>query len=96
MVEATEFPQLSNRYFVSAVPKVVINEGVDFEGALPEKSYLDKVLEAEGMTKRADGKSFASKHGLVVGSIGAELSLTSLACPTASAILAPSRSAFQR
>jgi glutaredoxin-like protein len=53
MVEATEFPQLSNRYFVSAVPKVVINEEVNFEGALPEKSYLDKVLEAEGVTRRS-------------------------------------------
>jgi glutaredoxin-like protein len=53
MVEATEFPQLSNRYFVSAVPKVVINEEVDFEGALPERSYLDKVLEAEGVTRRS-------------------------------------------
>jgi glutaredoxin-like protein len=52
MVEATEFPQLSNRYVVSAVPKVVINEEVDFEGALPEKSYLDKVLEAAGVTSR--------------------------------------------
>jgi glutaredoxin-like protein len=48
MVEATEFPQLSNKYFVSAVPKVVINEKVEFEGALPEKNYLEKVMEAEG------------------------------------------------
>ena len=48
MVEATEFPQLSNKYFVSAVPKVVINENVEFEGALPEKNYLEKVMEAEG------------------------------------------------
>ena len=52
MVEAAEFPQLSNRYFVSAVPKVVINEEVDFEGALPERSFLDKVMEAEGLAKR--------------------------------------------
>jgi glutaredoxin-like protein len=53
MVEATEFPQLSNLYYVSAVPKIVINEEVDFEGALPEKSYLDKILEAEGVTRRS-------------------------------------------
>jgi glutaredoxin-like protein len=53
MVDAAEFPQLSNRYFVSAVPKVVINEDVDFEGALPEKSYLDEVMEAEGLAKRS-------------------------------------------
>ncbi len=48
MVEASEFPQLSNKYSVSAVPKIVINENVSFEGALPEKNYLEKVREAEG------------------------------------------------
>lgn len=53
MVEATEFPQLSNKYFVSAVPKVVINEEVEFEGALPEKNYLEKVLEAEGVAMKS-------------------------------------------
>lgn len=53
MVEASEFPQLSNRYFVSAVPKVVINEEVEFEGALPEKNYLEKVFEAEGLSMKS-------------------------------------------
>lgn len=53
MVEASEFPQLSNRYFVSAVPKVVINEEVEFEGALPEKNYLEKVMEAEGASMKS-------------------------------------------
>ena len=53
MVEASEFPQLSNKYFVSAVPKVVINEEVEFEGALPEKNYLEKVMEAEGAVMKS-------------------------------------------
>jgi len=53
MVEASEFPQLTNKFSVSAVPKVVINELVDFTGALPESSYLEKVLEAEGASKRS-------------------------------------------
>jgi len=53
MVEASEFPQLSNRYGVSSVPKVVINETVEFVGALPDRNYLDKVLEAEGADKRS-------------------------------------------
>jgi len=48
MIEATEFPHLSNHYNVGAVPKVVINDVVDFEGALPEHLYLEKALEAEG------------------------------------------------
>ncbi len=47
MVEATEFPELSDRYQVMAVPKIVINEGkVMFEGAYPEKVFLKKVLAA--------------------------------------------------
>ena len=48
MIEATEFPHLSHRYNVGAVPKVVINDVVEFEGALPENLYLEKVKEAEG------------------------------------------------
>lgn len=46
VVESTGFPQLVQRYRVRAVPKVVINETISFEGALPEKAFLDKVLEA--------------------------------------------------
>ena len=36
MIEATEFPHLSNHYNVGAVPKIVINNVVDLEGALPD------------------------------------------------------------
>ena len=46
VVEATEFPQLTQRYLVRAVPKIVINERVQFEGALPEKAFLDQVKKA--------------------------------------------------
>ena len=46
MVEATEFPDLSNKYSVMAVPKIVINEKVEFEGAMPEQIFLSKVEEA--------------------------------------------------
>jgi predicted DsbA family dithiol-disulfide isomerase len=42
----TEFPHLSHHYNVGAVPKIVINDKVEFEGALPEKQYLDKLIEA--------------------------------------------------
>jgi hypothetical protein len=45
-IEATEFPDLSRAYRVSAVPKIVINERVQFEGALPEPQFLAAVLEA--------------------------------------------------
>jgi hypothetical protein len=45
-IEATEFPELSRAYRVVAVPKVVINEHVEFEGALPEPQFLEAVLRA--------------------------------------------------
>ncbi len=45
-IEATEFPEMSRSYRVMAVPKVVINDRVQFEGALPEPEFLAKVLEA--------------------------------------------------
>ena len=45
-IEATEFPELSRRYRVMAVPKVVINDRVEFEGALPEAQFLEAVLRA--------------------------------------------------
>ena len=45
-IEATEFPELSQRYRVMAVPKIVINDTVQFEGALPEREFLGAVLKA--------------------------------------------------
>jgi alkyl hydroperoxide reductase subunit AhpF len=45
-IEATEFPELSQRYRVMAVPKIVINDKVQFEGAIPEKDFLGAVLQA--------------------------------------------------
>ena len=45
-IEATEFPELSRAYRVMAVPKIVINDTVEFEGALPEAQFLDAVLRA--------------------------------------------------
>jgi len=45
-IEATEFPELSQRYRVMAVPKIVINDKLEFEGAIPEKDFLGAVLKA--------------------------------------------------
>ncbi len=45
-VEATEFPDLAQRYMVMAVPKTVVNDRVSFEGALPEAEFVDAVLRA--------------------------------------------------
>jgi len=45
-IEATEFPEMAQRYQVMAVPKIVINDRVQFEGALPEPQFLAAVLQA--------------------------------------------------
>ncbi len=52
VVEATEFPHLTHRYRVMAVPKVVINDVVEFEGALPEAMFLEELKRA--VTPRPD------------------------------------------
>jgi len=46
MIEAIEFPELADRYGVFAVPKIVVNDAYDFEGALPELAFVDSVLKA--------------------------------------------------
>jgi alkyl hydroperoxide reductase subunit AhpF len=46
MIEAMEFYDLANQYSVMAVPKIVINDDVSFEGALPEENFLEYVLSA--------------------------------------------------
>ncbi|MBI2160251.1 MAG: thioredoxin family protein [Candidatus Rokubacteria bacterium] len=45
-IEATEFPELSRAYQVMGVPKVVINDRVQFEGAVSEQDFLGAVLQA--------------------------------------------------
>ena len=45
-IEASEFPELSSRYRVYAVPRTIINRGASIEGSLPENSFLDAVLKA--------------------------------------------------
>ncbi len=44
MVESAEFPHLTQKYGVMAVPKVVVNEDTQFEGALPEREFVENVM----------------------------------------------------
>ncbi len=46
MVEASEFPHLSMKYNVNGVPRTVIEEDFPVEGAVPEITLVEKVLEA--------------------------------------------------
>jgi hypothetical protein len=43
--EANEFPDLIDRYAVSGVPKIVVNEQAEFVGALPEHLFVPQVLQ---------------------------------------------------
>jgi protein-disulfide isomerase len=45
-VEAIEFPHLAIKYNVRGVPRIVINETIQFEGALPEPVLMARLKEA--------------------------------------------------
>ncbi len=45
-IEASEFPHLVSKYELGAVPTIVINDRVQFEGALPDDEFADQLLEA--------------------------------------------------
>jgi len=47
MVEANEFPELSNRFNVSGVPQTTINMGAGtLVGAAPEESLVAEIMRA--------------------------------------------------
>ena len=54
MIEAVEFPHLIQKYQISGVPKVVINEKVEFIGALPEEAYVAQVMASQKPKKGGD------------------------------------------
>lgn len=45
-IEANEFPELSRRYQVMAVPRTVINNKAVIEGALPEGIFIKQIVGA--------------------------------------------------
>ena len=64
VIEAQEFPDLARRYGVRGVPKIVINDSVEFVGALPEDQYLSYVKAAvgpDGETSNNDSDSQAER-----------------------------------
>ena len=48
VVEVQEFSHLAQAYRVRGVPKTVINDRVQFTGAVTEEAFLQKVLQAAG------------------------------------------------
>ena len=47
VIEASEFPHLVQKYRIMGVPKTVVNETVQFEGAVPENRFLSEVMRAQ-------------------------------------------------
>ena len=54
IVEANEFPELSQRYGVSGVPKTIINDRVEFVGAVPEPQFVAAIQQAMGQGQAAE------------------------------------------
>jgi predicted DsbA family dithiol-disulfide isomerase len=51
VVEVSEYPHIAQRYQVYAVPKVVFNESVSFEGNRPEAAFIGAI---EAVTQKED------------------------------------------
>jgi predicted DsbA family dithiol-disulfide isomerase len=56
MVACMEFPHLVNRYMVSAVPLIVINDVLRVEGAFPEEMFVRQLMTV------ADAKAMAQRQ----------------------------------
>ena len=48
-VEASEFPQLAQRFDVQGVPRTIVNRSGAFVGALPEARFVSGVLDLAGV-----------------------------------------------
>lgn len=49
MVEASEYPELSDSYQVYGVPLTVANEKVRVEGGMPEQMFIPQILQGIGV-----------------------------------------------
>lgn len=45
-IEANEFPRLAEEMEVWAVPRIVVNGAPQWDGAVPERVFLQRVLSA--------------------------------------------------
>ncbi len=64
MVEANEFPELSEQYDVMGVPRTIINEDHYFEGAAPESAVLSALLQSLKLNVAIEG---AEEAGEILG-----------------------------
>ncbi len=61
MVEASEFPELSQQYSVYGVPLTVANENVRLEGGAPEGYFVPELLKKLGVIESSAPKSGKGK-----------------------------------
>ncbi len=54
MIEATEYPELSDRYAVYGVPLTVVNDKVRLEGGAPEAYFVPRIMHELGITLEAE------------------------------------------
>jgi hypothetical protein len=43
-IDATEFPELADRYHVHGVPRTIVNDTVHIEGAVPEAMLMAELI----------------------------------------------------
>jgi hypothetical protein len=51
VIEANEFPELSDQFSVSGVPKIVINDRVELIGSQREAKFIEAILAAAGVVE---------------------------------------------
>ena len=56
-----EFPHLANKYGVQGVPKTVINNEIEFVGALPEPAFVAQVMQVMEEKRPFTLKGFGRK-----------------------------------
>lgn len=54
VVEVSEFPHIAQRYQIYAVPKVVFNDTIEFDGARPEAAFVGAIEAAVNPTQPGD------------------------------------------
>jgi predicted DsbA family dithiol-disulfide isomerase len=60
VIEASEFPEMSRAYGVTGVPKIVINDKVEFVGAVPEQHFVAAIQQAVGQDDGSGGEQSRS------------------------------------
>ena len=63
MIEATEFPDLSQRYAVYGVPLTVANDQVRLEGGAPEAYFVPRLMQELGIGLKSESGEEETETG---------------------------------